>query len=227
LWFLKLYNYICAKPTKKGLIPYIELMNKTYLILTLLIAMLLGENLQAQDKLLFLNGKEVEGSILSKNNYELTFKDTKNKEFTVDTYRLFSYNQNNTENVIYKFDTLEGNFLKVEDMKMFVYGERGAYESFSSPVANITGLIIGGAAGYLMQKDQSFIYVTAPLVYTTLTLPFPTRLKQKKLTNTDHIKDDEYLRGYERVARSKRTQNALKSSIIGTAAGFLVGLIIN
>ncbi len=202
-------------------------MNKTYLLLTLLITLFLGFNLKAQDELLFLNGKEIEGSILSQNKYELTFKDTKNKEFSVDTYRLFSYSQNNEETILYKYDTLEGNFLKVKDMKMFVYGERDAYKSYSSPVANIAGLLVCGAAGYLMQKDQAFLYVATPLLYTTLTLPFPTRVKQKRLPNLKHIKDDEYLRGYERVGRSKRTQNALKSSVIGTAAGFLVGLIVN
>ena len=202
-------------------------MNKTYLLITLLIALLITNHLKAQDKLLFLNGKELEGSILSQNKYEFTFKDTKQKEFKVDTYRLFSYSQNNTETVLYKYDTLEGNFLKVQDMKMFVYGERGAYQSFSSPVTNITGLLIGGVAGYFMQKDQAFLYIATPLIYTTITLPFPTRVKQKKLTNLEHIKDDEFLRGYERVARSKRTQNALKSSIIGTGLGFLIGLIVN
>jgi hypothetical protein len=202
-------------------------MNKASLIITLLIAMLLANHLKAQDKLLFLNGKEIEGSILSQNKYAITFKDTKSKEFEVDTYRLFSYSQNDTETIIYKYDTLEGNFLKVQDMKMFVYGERGAYQSFSSPATNIAGLLVGGAAGYFMQKDQAFLYIAAPLIYTTITLPFPTRVKQKRLTNLEHIKDDEYLRGYERVARSKRTQNALKSSIVGTGLGFLVGLIVN
>ena len=187
----------------------------------------MGNCLKAQDKLLFLNGKEIEGSILNQNKYEFTFKDNKDKEFVVDTYRLFSYSQNNTETILYKYDTLEGNFLKVQDMKMFVYGERGAYQSYSSPVTNIAGLLIGGAAGFMMQKDQAFLYVATPLVFTTITLPFTTSVKQKKLTNLEHIKDDEYLRGYERVARSKRTQNALKSSIIGTGLGFLVGLIVN
>lgn len=202
-------------------------MNKTYLFITLLIFLFLGNELKAQDKLLFLNGKEIEGSILNQNKYEFTFKDTKKKEFVVDTYRLFSYSQNNIETTLYKYDTLEGNFLKVQDMKMFVYGERGAYQSYSSPVTNVAGLLIGGAAGFMMQKDQAFLYVAAPLIYTTITLPFTTSVKQKKLTNREHIKDDEYLRGYERVARSKRTQNALKSSVIGTGLGFLVGLIVN
>ena len=78
-----------------------------------------------------------------------------------------------------------------------------------------------------MSMSKAFLYIATPLIYTTITLPFATSVKQKKLTNLEHIKDDEYLRGYERVARSKRTQNALKSSIIGTGLGFLVGLIVN
>jgi len=202
-------------------------MNKVYLPILFLFSVFIGSSLKAQDKLLFLNGKEFEGSILSQNKYEFTFKDIKNKEFKIDSYRLFSYSKNGTETVIYKYDTLEGNFLKEKDMKMFVYGERDAYQSFSSPVASITGLLVGGAAGYFMHKDQAFLYVAAPLVYTTITLPFPTVVRQKKLSSLEHIKDDEYLRGYERVARSKRTQNALKSSIVGTGLGFLVGLIVN
>lgn len=202
-------------------------MNKTYLLILISTLILLCNNIKGQDKLLFLNGKEIEGSILSQNKYELTFKDLKNKEIAIDTYRLFSISKNNVETIIYEYDTLEGNFLKVNEMKMFVYGEKGAYDSYSSPFVNITGLLVGGAAGFLMQKDQAFIYIATPLVYTTLTLPFSTRVKQKNLSDLTYIKDDEFLRGYERVARSKRTQNALKSSIAGTLAGFLVGVIVN
>jgi len=202
-------------------------MTKTYLSILILFVVVLSSNLKAQDKLLFLNGKEIKGSILSQNEYQFTFKNTKGKDFTIDTYRLFSFTKNNNETILYKYDTLEGNFLKEHDMKMFVYGERGAYESYSSGFSNTLGFAVGGVAGYFMHKDQAFIYVAAPLMYTTLTLPFPTRVRQKRLSNKDYLKEDEYLRGYERVARSKRTQNALKSSLLGTGVGFLVSLIAN
>lgn len=203
-------------------------MNKTYLSILAIFMFCLSFCLKAQqDKLLFLNGKEIEGTILEQNKYEFSFKDIKGKEFTVDSYRLFSYSKNNQESIVYKYDTLEGNFLKEHDMKMFVYGERGAYQSYRSTFSNILGLAAGGVAGYFMHKEQAFIYVATPLVYTTLTLPFPTRVKQKKLTDQSHLKEDEFLRGYERVARSKRTQNALKSSIVGTGLGFLVSLLVN
>jgi hypothetical protein len=183
--------------------------------------------LSAQDKLLFLNGKQFEGKLIEKTNYEFTFKTDKEKQYIIDKYRLFSYTQNNKETIVYEFDTLSGNFLKVKDMQLFVYGERDAHKSYSSTFVNITGLAFGGVAGYLMNRDQSFVYVPAPLAFTVLTLPFGTRVRQNKIKDLQYLKEDEYLRGYERIARSKRTQNALKSSLVGMAAGFIIGAVTN
>jgi len=82
----------------------------------------------AQDELLFLNGKDLKGEIINVTNYEITFKDLKNKEIIIDNYRVFSYHKDNKETLTYKYDTLEGNFLKEQDMRMFVYGERDAFD---------------------------------------------------------------------------------------------------
>ncbi len=202
-------------------------MNKRINILFVIVICLLSVNVKAQDKILFLNGKTLEGTLLEKTNYEFTFKDKKEKQFIIDKYRVFSYTQSNKESVVYEFDTLSGNFLSVKDMKMFVYGERDAYKTFKPQVSNALGLAVGAAGGYLMQHDESFIYIATPLIYTPITLLFPTSVKQKKLTETKYLKEDEYLRGYERVARAKRTQGALKSSLIGMGVGFIIGVITN
>jgi len=184
-------------------------------------------NINAQDKLLFLNGKILEGKILKQTDYEFSFQDKKNKQYRIDKYRVFSFTKNAVENIIYKYDTLAGNFLKVDDMELYVYGERDAYHTYNSNLVNAFGLAFGGATGYFMHKDQSFIYIAAPFIYTTLTLPFGTSIKQQnKIKNKDFLKEDEYLRGYDRVARSKRTTNALKSSFFGMGAGFLISVIL-
>lgn len=180
-----------------------------------------------QDEILFLNGKVLKGDLLEKTKYEFTFKDEKEREFIIDKYRVFSFKEKGNESIVYEYDTLSGNFLKVEDMKMFVYGERDAHASFKPHTANLFALGIGAAAGFMMQKDQSFVYLPVPLVYTTVTLLFPTKVNQKRLKDTQYIKEDEYLRGYERIARSKRTQTVLRNSVIGMATGFIVGLIVN
>lgn len=202
-------------------------MSKHIKILIITAICLVSINTKAQDKILFLNGKSLEGSLLEKTNYEFTFKDKKEKQFLIDKYRVFSYTQNNNESIVYEFDTLSGNFLKVEDMKMFVYGERDAYANFKPRVSNVLGLAIGAIGGYLMQTDESFIYIATPLIYTPITLLFPTKVKQSKLTEVKYLKEDEYLRGYERVARAKRTQGALKTSLLGMGIGFLIGVITN
>jgi hypothetical protein len=202
-------------------------MIKQYHILILLTFYLFSFNVNGQDKILFLNGKTMEGSLLEKTNYEFTFKDKTDKQFIIDKYRVFSYFDGNKESIVYEFDTLSGNFLKVEDMKMFVYGERDAHQTFKPRATNIGGLIFGGAVGFMMQNDQSFLYIPAPLFYTAFTLLFPTKVNQKNLKDTKYLNEDEYLRGYERVARSKRTRGALKTSFVGMAAGFLIGLAVN
>ncbi len=202
-------------------------MNKFLHIILFLIVSTIAANLFAQDKILFLNGKILEGSLLDKTTYEFTFKNTKGKEFNIDKYRVFSYVTNNKETLVYEYDTLIGNFLKVKDMKLFVYGERDAHLTYKPVITNTLGLAVGGTAGYFMHKDDAFIYITAPLIYTVTTLIFPTKVHQRKLQNLQYIKENEYLRGHERIARSKRTQGALKTSLVGMGVGFLVSFIAN
>ena len=202
-------------------------MNRFIKISLLFVLVLSFLESRSQDKLVFLNGKEFEGKLIKKTNYEYTFLTKKDKQYVIDKYRLFSYIQDNKETIIYEFDTLSGNFLKVNDMKMFVYGERDAHKTYKNTFVNTLGLISGGVAGYFIHKEQSLVYLPYPLVYTIITLPFTTRVRQKKLKNLQYIKEAEYLRGYERVAKSKRTQSALKSSVIGLGVGFLISLIAN
>ncbi len=197
-----------------------------YIFLTIVLALSISIAF-GQDEILFLNGKILKGDILEKTNYEFTFKDQSNKEFVIDKYRVFSLKDDGKESIVYEYDTLSGNFLKVEDMKMFVYGERDAHYSFKPRVANYTALGVGVGAGFMMQRDQSFLYIPIPLFYTAATLIFPTKVNQKRLKDTRYIKEDEYLRGYERIARSKRTQSVLKNSVIGMIGGYLIGLAVN
>ncbi|MCC7331013.1 MAG: hypothetical protein IT232_00245 [Flavobacteriales bacterium] len=202
------------------------MLNKLRILLPLLFFLTIG-NLFSQDKLLFLNGKELDGQFIGSTQYETTFKSSKGKDFLIDNYRLFSYTQGDKETIIYKFDTLEGNFLNEKDMRLFVYGERDAFKSYQSNFATALGFAAGGVAGFFMQKEQAFIFLPAPVVCTSITLLFPTSVKEKRLKNSEYLREDEYLRGHERVARSKRTQNTLLSSTLGLGVGFLTGLLVN
>ncbi len=202
-------------------------MNKIISKILLLAIILCYTSVSAQDKLLFLNGKELKGKLIEKTKYEFTFTSDKGKQFIIDKYRVFSYSQKNNESIVYEYDTLSGNFLSVKDMRMFVYGEKDAQYGHKTTFVNTMGLAVGGAMGYLMHRDQSFLYVPTPLLFTSVTLLFPTKVREKSVSNRKYVSENEYLRGYERIARSRRTQNALKSSILGMGIGFLVGVLVN
>ena len=199
--------------------------------LRIFIVLIVGfTSLQAngQDEILFLNGTLLKGKILNKTKYEFTFEDESKKQFVIDKYRVFSFTkENEQESIVYEYDTLSGNFLKVQDMKMFVYGERDANLGYKPRFASLSALGVGATAGFMMQRDQSFVYIPIPLFYTMATLLFPTKVNRKNLKDDQYLKEDEYWRGYERLARSQRTPAGLRTSVVGMAVGFLVGIAVN
>jgi len=129
---------------------------------------------------------------------------------------------------VYRFDSLTEKCLTTNEMKFYVYGERDAHITYKSDFSSILGLAIGAASGYYMHKDKSFVYIATPFVYTALTLPFGTHIKQQdKIKNKDFLKEDQYLRGYDRISKAKRTTNALKNTTIGMGIGLIISFIVN
>ena len=86
---------------------------------------------------------------------------------------------------------------------------------------------MGGASGYFMHKDQNFLFVTTPLLYTVINIVPSVRVNKKHVTDVKYLEENEYLLGYERIAKGKKIQGALKSSIIGLGVGFAVSAIVN
>lgn len=200
-----------------------KFLKKIVLVLLVLTAI----KMKGQDKILLTNGKELTGELMNKTEDEFTFQSDNGKQYLLSKYRVFSYTKNGKEQVVYQYDSTSSEFLKVNEMRMFVYGERDALNTYKTPIVNSLGFAVGGASGYLMHSEQNLVYIPVPLVYSLFTLIFPTKVQQKKLSTDQYLREDEYLQGYERVARSKRTPNALKSSVIGMGVGFLVSLLVN
>ena len=72
-------------------------MIKNYKLYFFFVLCSLALNSYAQDKLLFLNGKELNGQLLSTNNFETSFKTDKGKEYLIENFRVFSFSQNGQE----------------------------------------------------------------------------------------------------------------------------------
>lgn len=202
---------------------------KTLHILFLLL--LVNTAFSQKDTLLFMNGRIMTGEILEENKYEVNFREFNNrgtKDIKLDKYRIFaSYSKLGKENIYYEYDTLLGNFLSVKDMKFFVYGEKDAFYGHKTPFATVLGLMVGATSGYLMHNDKNFVYVVTPFVLTLGSIPFNIRVNKNHISNKAYLNENEYLLGYERIARGQRVQNTLKSSLIGMGVGFLVSVIVN
>ena len=182
-----------------------------------------------KDTVLLQNGRELIGTFLHDEVYDIEFKHFTKKGFEtlkLDKYRIFSLiDSTGKEKLYYKYDTTIGNFLPEKRMRMFVYGERDAVYGFKTPFTNTLGLTLGGASGYMMIKDNNFVFIVTPILYTVGNLFFATRVRKNSVRSLQYIKDNDYLAGYDRVARGKRINNALKYSLGGMVVGVLVGLV--
>jgi hypothetical protein len=78
-----------------------------------------------------------------------------------------------------------------------------------------------------MIHDKNFVFIATPLIYTIGNLFFATRVRKNSVRNIQYIKNDDYLAGYDRVARGKRVNNALKYSLGGMVLGIVAGLVTN
>jgi hypothetical protein len=91
-------------------------------------------------------------------------------------------------------------------------------------MTSILGVIAGAGAGFF--AIESLILFGAPLVYTTGNI-FPYIIIDRKTVRDEKLLEQEtYVQGYERVARSKKIQNALKSSTVGLAIGIGAYLLV-
>lgn len=185
--------------------------------------------LYAQDKILLLTGKEISGKVLTETEYELKYEYLRKKELReqlIEKYRVFSYTRNGEEVVVYKQDSGMGNYLTEEDMKYFIYGERDADLGYKPTASVIGGVIVGGAAGAYMGYDGGIILIATPFVYTAFQLLPKIKVNTNKISNKGYLIKENYLYGYERVARSRKVQRSLLSSVIGFGLGFAVSSVI-
>lgn len=183
----------------------------------------------AQDHVLLLTGKEIKAKVLSETEFEIKVEFMKKQELRqqlIEKYRVYSYTRQGKETIIYVQDSSMGNDLTEEEMRHFIYGERDAYNTYKPTVSVIGGVIIGGAAGAYMGYDGGIILVATPFVYSMAQLIPKVKINQKKIPDKSMLIKEDYLYGYERVARSRKVQRSLLSSVLSFGAGFAISAVI-
>lgn len=216
---------------------------------------LLLSGVEAQDKLLLLNGHVDRGKILEDKGATFDFKIYKNggKEKTIpyDKYRIFSVTDiKGTETVLYKQDTTIGNLLTENQMRMYIYGQRDAHKNYKSSHLFIGGVALGLAAalfdtyefGNQKEIDEAIrlntavpepiprgFFLRTPSIgppLLPLVIPITIKFLPSKIMKED-VSDIGYLNSEEYVEGFKKVQQfkRIKVSFLGTLSGVAAGLI--
>jgi hypothetical protein len=191
---------------------------KAFLILSFLFAI----NLQAQQKMLLLNGKEIEIKSYTVDDNYVNYKrstDKPGKTRLIEKYDVFSVKkEDGTEDIIYKSDSLS---FTVEEARNYIRGEQAADKFYHKPVNKWTAGVVGVGASVL-----SFYSLPVPMLYSVVV----GRINPKNMQIPDgydapYSSTEEYRFGYNKKARNLKIQQSLKWGYIGLGVG-LAGYII-
>jgi hypothetical protein len=207
---------------------------KVFAILTVFLAC--GTALFAQDEALLLNGMVVQGKIIKNDDAYLTMeiekKSGKLKAFDLEKYRIYSYKQGDADReLIYKQDSLMGNFLTEEEMQYFIYGQQDADRAFSSRGAMVVGFVTGVAIVALttdgFNDEPGVLPMATPFLVVGYYGMRKVKIKMESVSDPEYLSHEAYIDGYVRVARKKRVFAGLKGSIAGVLGGFIAAFALS
>lgn len=196
-----------------------------------------------KDSVLYLNGKVDYGSIegLAKTPSDSVLVLTENgQKNEISTYRIFSFTQSNSTQILYRPDEFKGDFLSIKETKAVTYGSYDARQTFKPHVAFWTGFGLGlGASifdtylgknsvkdtlnydlepGFFKSKPSLFPFLVPPVVTVAWAIP-SFKLKDKKILHKEYFKNENFYRGYQRIAKQKRMLSSLFGSVLGVGVG--------
>lgn len=136
--------------------------------------------------------------------------------------RVFSITYRTGEEVVYyRQDSLsqeDDNILTIEEMRSYLAGVHDAKGRYKSPGAFWACFATGVASGLTLPL------LLSPLVPVGMTYFMGTRwikVNRDHISDPKYLKDEFYIMGYERTARSMRVQGSLG----GTLSGLFIGVL--
>jgi hypothetical protein len=202
---------------------------KLDVLLLALLALFAIDSLQAQDNILFLNGKSEEGKFLEIDSISVRFerlKKGKKKIMDYQKHKVFSVQMGNGDKTfVYAPDSLETEILTIEEMELFVLGQQEARKGFKAPLAFFEGFFCGVVCGYF--GNAYMFYTPVPLVANSLLIgKFKTKVNIEQVLNPNYFKRETYLAGYAEQAGFRKMQSVTIGSILGLTTGFALSLAI-
>lgn len=225
---------------------------KASLILVLTFFSLLSFGQAKQDSILLLNGKVLHGEIVgfemtqgdSILKYESISKKGQKRVEIISTYRIFSYTSDGISRTLYRQDEFAGNYLTERETKEVTIGSYDARQTFKPHVPFWTSFALGFGASvfdtYLTKNEANDSTLIAPKtpgffkgdpsifpflvpVVTTVSWSFPSfRLRDRRIIHKQYFNNENFYRGYHRIAKQKRMLGALIGSLAGIATGMII-----
>ncbi len=221
-----------------------------------LCSFLIERNVSAQtDSLLMLNGKVFVGEITASGNGSVTQsvlirKDKiKTKQFA--EYRVFATYKAGVERICYVQDDFLGNFLTIPEARSATFGSYDARKVVKPRFAFWSSFALGLGVSLIdtylsqnevdnpktdytnpgfFQHDPTIVHFFGPPILMAVWAIPKTKVKLKNMIHPQFHGDENYFRGYHRVARQKRMLAALRGTAFGALSGLLaysVGQCVN
>lgn len=177
----------------------------------------------AQEKVLLLSGKEIEGEKVEMDSLDVritrTKKNNKKKYIFYDQSRVFSIKRaDGTTDIIYFPDSMDEDALSVREMQFYILGEQDAMKSYKAPFALLGGFVVGATATYFFGPFFGLIPVVP---YTLAIAMINPKIKHKAVSNPDLLREDTYIMGHRAKAKNIKIQRV----IVGSIGGFVVGIL--
>ncbi len=212
------------------------------IIVSTFIFIFIQSSILAQDKVLMTNGKVLRGKIKTEQEDLFTFdyykKHGKVKSIELSKYRVFSVtNAEGTEKIHYQPDSTMGYVYSVNEMRMYIYGQRDAFNAYQPLPMFILSYTVGlgsvifdtyqftadpnTPAGFF-QRTPSMFPITVPLAFTIGAGLFAPKIRKEYASDISFMASEHYIMGFKKIAKYKRLKNAFFGSALGVISGFVV-----
>lgn len=180
------------------------------------------------DTIYFMTGEIGNVQMLDTADFKVTFnrlgRNGKIKKEDTDREDVFMVKyKNGNERYFYRYDTLVGNIFTIDETRRFVFGENDAQRCYRPWLDMVGGFVVGTASTIVSPNLMAPIPVFA---FAALVRVPKVKINKNKIRSEDLLKYDTYLLGFERVARKKKTINALLGGAIGIGAGFALTTLV-
>ena len=215
----------------------------TYLkILTLILIVSFTYSVSAQDKIQLMNGKVLRGKLKTESddyyNFEFYKNGGKTQNMELSKYRIFSITDpQGIESILYKQDTLMGNYYSQNEMKMYIYGQRDAFKSYKGTPMFVSTFALGFASVLIdtyefeegnscppgfFSRTPSIGPIIVPFALTIGAGLLKSKVRREQAADVSFLSNEYYLGGFQKVSKVKRVKNAFIGSVTGVLSGFIV-----